>query len=690
MKKALIVITIFILTLMLQPAGRVTGATATSAEIDPLITKYLSTKALGATMPAIITYKSRPTALDLNRLRSLGIVKGFALRELPMVIADLNLAQVAALSRQSNVRSVWANRVMKNFTSSSRRFIGVPQMMADREVTGRNTNNPGMPVSGRGIGIGYIDTGIDATQEDLKLGFKTRQNVIQPLAQGVISDGGLVLGVGVSVSDMIADTGFAPPIYIENAPTSDLESGHGTHGAGVAAGTGANSGGFFGGVALGAHLVGVDSGDDKGLPLVAILGAYDYLLVKQFDYNIRVINNSWGDVYSEAGVSPNDPINIATRRAHDLNITVVFAAGNSGSDANAINPYSTMPWTISVAAGEKEGFGSPADFSSRGIDNGTGTDVAGMPADETAVPNLRPDITAPGVAIISVRAHGVSPIMNAGGQLNGDAVNIPPAFQLNYLSSQGTSFACPHVSGVVALMLEADPTLTPDQVVTILRETANPMPYAEKVVGAGYADAHNAVRRVMGLSAVAHTANLFPPEHLEIVDLGGDNLGTAAQDIRSVDYSYDAARSEIVYTLSVTDLSARTVNNGWNVKSDFVTGIDPTTGAEIKKTLYVTAFTDELGGMIYEYGTISVLPNGTNSQDSLGAVDGGEINGNQIIIRLSLSKVNQAMWGANTTNTVLGQASTSTNAIAQIVLGALQSGLLFPADTASGRDFIVQ
>jgi serine protease AprX len=689
MKKALIVITIFVLALLLQPAGRVTGATAASAEIDPLITKYLSTRALGATMPAIITYKSRPTALDLSRLQSLGIRKGFALRELPMVIADLNLAQVAALSRQSNVRSVWANRVMKNFTSSSRRFIGVPQMMADREVTSKNTNNPGMPVSGRGIGIGYVDTGIDATQEDLKLGFKTRQNVIQPLAQGVVSDGGLVLGVGVSISDLIADAGFAPPIYVENVPTSDLESGHGTHGSGVAAGTGANSGGFFGGVALGAHLVGVDSGDDKGLPLVAILGAYDYLLVKQFDYNIRVINNSWGDAYSAAGVSPNDPVNIATRRAHDMNITVVFAAGNSGSDANAINPYSTMPWTISVAAGEKEGFGSPADFSSRGIDNGTGTDVAGMPADETAAPNLRPDITAPGVAIISVRAHGVSPIMNAGGQLNGDAVNIPPAFQPNYLSSQGTSFACPHVSGVVALMLEADPTLTPDQVVTILRETANPMPYAEKVVGAGYADAHNAVRRVMGLSAVAHTANLFPPEHLEIVDLGGDNLGTAAQDIRSVDFFYDTTRSELVYTLTVTDLSARTANNSWNISSNFVTGVDPATGAPVQKTLFVSASTTETGGIAYSYGTISKLPNGSNSQDDIGDA-AGSIDGNQIIIRLGLTQINEAMWGANTTNSVLGQTSTSTSAIGQILVGGLGTGLLFPADTASGRDFVVQ
>lgn len=686
MKKALTATLILTFALMLQTAGR---ATASSAQVDPLIRKYLSTKALGAKMPMIITYRSTPTSTELGRLQALGITKGFALRELPMVIADLSLAQVEAVKMQPGVRSVWANRVMKNFTSSSRRFIGVPQMMADGAVTRRNAANPGTPISGKGVGIGYVDTGIDATQEDLKLGFKTRQNVIQPLAQGVVSDAGLVLGVGISISDLVAGTGFVPPIYIENAPTSDLESGHGTHGAGVAAGTGANSGGFFGGVALGAHLVGVDTGDDKGLPLVAILGAYDYMLVKQFDYNIRVVNNSWGDIYSAEGVSPNNPINISTRMMHDRNMTVVFAAGNDGSIDDAINPYSTMPWTISVAAGEKEGYGSPADFSSRGKNNGTGPDVAGMPADETAQPNLRPDITAPGVAIISVRAHGASPLMAASGQLNGDAVNIPVAFQPNYLSSQGTSFACPHISGVVALLLEADSTLTPDQIVTILRETANPMPYEERVVGAGYVDAHNAVRRVMGLSAVAHPANLFPPENLEIVDLSGDHLGTAAQDIRSVDYYYDAAASELVYTMEVTDLAARTANNSWNIASDFVTDVDATTGVVTRKTLFVSASTTETGGMAYSYGTISKLPNGSNSQDDIGA-SVGATNGNQIVIRLTLKQINEALWGANTTRTALGLTSTSTSAIGQILVGGLGTGLLYPADTASGRDFVLQ
>src|SRR5262249_34967078 len=141
-------------------------------------------------------------------------------------------------------------------------------------------------------------------------------------------------------------------------------------------------------------------------------------------------------------------------------------------------------------------------------------DIAGMPADPTAPPNLRPDIIGSGVDIKSVRSHGPG-LVNTIGAVPvfvgaNDLTTIPPAYLPFYTTSQGTSFSCPQVLGVVALMLEANPQLTPDDVVTILRQTATPMPYEEKVVGAGYVDAHNAVRTVMGLTRVAHPANLFP------------------------------------------------------------------------------------------------------------------------------------------------------------------------------------
>ena len=62
---------------------------------------------------------------------------------------------------------------------------------------------------------------------------------------------------------------------------------------------------------------------------------------------------------------PNDPIAIASKQAHDLNIVVVFAAGNSGPGKDTMNPYAKAPWVIGVAAGTKEG--GLASFSSRGV-----------------------------------------------------------------------------------------------------------------------------------------------------------------------------------------------------------------------------------------------------------------------------------------------------------------------------------
>jgi subtilisin family serine protease len=655
------------------------------AKVDPLLVQYFSTSATGTAVPVVITYSSRPSVTEFNRLQSIGIKKGFALRELPMVIAPMNALQLAAVKLQPNVRSISANRIMKTFTNESRKFIGVPQLMADAEVTRANQQHPGIPVSGKGVGIGYLDTGADATHADLKYGSKVVQNVIQPMSETTIGDGGLAVGIGINIFDVLYESaGFYAPVYLEDQLHSDVESGHGTHGAAVAAGTGAQSGGFYGGVAPGANLIVVNSGNELGLPLVSILGAYDYFLVNQFRYNIRIINNSWGGSLDASGIDPDYPINIATREAHDRNITVVFAAGNAGDTPTSINPYSTMPWTISVAAGEKRGLGLPADFSSRGVDNGTGVDVAGQPSDVTAKPNLRPDITAPGVDIKSARMKGAG-LTNTAGTIpifvgSNDASTIPPAFLPFYTTSQGTSFACPHVSGVVALMLEANPRLTPDEVVTALRATANPMPYEERIVGAGYVDARNAVRRVMGLSAVNHPFNLFPqPGGPEIVDPEGDQVfGTGigagvasdAQDILAAEYAYDAATRQIVYTLTLKNAATRTEGMSWLVSSDFDA-----------ITIYVTASASDTGTMSYSYGKIDNSL-AVRSQEDLGEVDSGEVRGNQIVIRLSVDKL--AAPTALGSNPV-GKTSTATEALSQVGIG-----LLFAADTANGTDFKVE
>ena len=300
-----------------------------------------------------------------------------------------------------------------------------------------------------------------------------------------------------------------------------------------------------------------------------------------------------------------------------------------------------------------------------------------MPADTSLAPNLRPDITAAGVDIKSARLRGAG-LTNTLGTVpvvGNDLTTIPPAYLPYYTTSQGTSFSCPHISGVVALMLEANPLLTPDEVVTILRQTANPMPFDERVVGAGYVDAHNAVRAAMGLTQVAHPFNLMPSDGPEIQDPAADQFGTDAQDIRSVDFAYDAAKGEIVYTLTLASASARTQNNTWTISSVF-------NGVEV----FVSAAVSETGDMTYEYGHFEQLPNGTPNQVGDGAPASAAISGNQIVIRVAVSNIN-AIAGTN----VVGTTSTGTNARAQILIGtSATGGLLLNSDSATGSDFKVQ
>ncbi|HEX6126426.1 MAG TPA: S8 family serine peptidase [Pyrinomonadaceae bacterium] len=629
-----------------------------AVSVDNLLASNVNANPLGLT-PVVITFQHQPSSADFNMLRSLGITGGRYLNQLPIVLTSINRLQFNALKTKANVRSLYANRTFRLLDREGRTITGIENLVRDIQVT---TLNQGMPVSGKDIGVSYIDTGIDATHPDLVLGQNVAQNVYFATADVMVE----------------LPAGFLPIVPVENVPISDVEGGHGTFGAAVTAGTGAASGGLYAGMAPGAKLIGIRAGNDVGLTTYAIVQAMDYTLVNQFRYNIRVCNNSWGTTLASVPYDPNDPINTATRIMHDRNITVVFAAGNDGDAPDMINPYSVAPWVISVAAAEKQGYGTPAGFSSRGNDNGTGSDTAGQPADPSVAPNLRPDVTGSGVDIKSARSKAPG-VTNVAGTIPifvgaNDLSTIPPAFLPYYTTSQGTSFSTPQVSGIVALMLEANPLLTPDEIVTILRQTATPMPYEERVVGAGYVDAHNAVRTSMSLAMVAHPVDLFPspdPNAPQIIDPADDQLGTTAQDVREAYFKYDPVANQIVYRLKVSDASVRMPNMRWTLTSAFG-----------QTEVFVTASVDETA-TTFEYGKITTLATGTQNQETIGTADSGEINGSEITIKLGLDKVNAAV-GAN----VLGTTSTNTQAEAQILIGSsLTGGLLLNSDQGAGSSF---
>ena len=653
--RTLVKVLAVVLAVMIAAIAAASSAFA-APSVDSLLAARINAAPLSLT-PVVITFDHGLTSSDFLMLQSLGIRGGYYTKALPIVLTSINRTQLNALKAKSGVRSLYANRTFRLLDLEGRTITGVENLIRDDQVTALNN---GLPVTGKNIGVSYIDTGIDATHPDLQ--------------------GNVAQNVYYATADLPVEppAGFLPVVPVENVPITDIEGGHGTFGAGVTAGTGVASAGLYKGMAPGAKLIGIRAGNDVGLTTYAIVQAMDYTLVNQFRYNIRVCNNSWGTTLADYPYDPNDPINTATRMLHDRNITVVFAAGNDGDAPDMINPFSIAPWVISVAAAEKQGVGTPAGFSSRGNDNGTGSDTAGQPADPAVAPNVRPDITGSGVDIKSTRSKGPG-VTNIAGTLPifvgaNDLSTIPPAYLPYYTTSQGTSFSTPQVSGIVALMLEANPLLTPDQVVTLLRQTATPMPYEQRVVGAGYVDAHNAVRAAMSLTAVPHPANLFPstdPNAPQIVDAQDDQLGTTAQDIRAAYFKYDPVANQIVYRLVVTDASVRTPNMRWTLTSAFGT-----------VEVFVTASVDETA-TTYEYGTITTLATGTQNQETIGATDFGTIDGNEITIKLGLEKVNAAVG-----HDVLGTTSTNTQAEAQILIGSsLSGGLLLNSDSGTGSNF---
>lgn len=638
------------------------SAAIAAPSIDPDLKAELSAAPL-TPQAAIITYESRPGAFELQRLAAAGIKGGVVMNNLPMVLTAIDRSQLAAVQSQPGVLSVYGNHVYSPYTNVSRTFIGQTALQRDAEVT---YANGGVPVSGKGVGVAIVDTGVDGTHNDLKLGSNLVQNVYFPLADATAPLG---------QAEVDIQPGFLPPVFVENVAMTDIEGGHGTFVAGTIGATGAQSGGFYGGVAPGADLIGLVAGNDAGLQTFAIIHAYDWILTNQNRYNIRVANNSFGAPIGAAeNYDPFEPINVGSRALHDHFIAVVYAAGNEGDTPGAINRLAVAPWVISVAAGEKEGFGSPASFSSRGVDNGSGVDSAPQPADPLQAPNLRPDITGPGNNIKSTRSKGLG-VTNLAGTALGQDLDIAPAFLPFYTTSQGTSFSAPHVAGVAALMIEANPRITPQQIMEILRDTAMPMPYEERVVGAGYVDAHNAVRVALNMTRVAPPADLIPgPGAPEIIDIRGDQLGTAAHDILTVDFDYDPAMNQVVYTMQVAGLDEPSPNTRWTMQSQFG-----------DTAIFVSASVNELGAEEYEYGRITTLETGTQNQETIGAADEGSIDAANGIIHMALgADLISAAVGSN----VVGTTSTAVQARTQLLIGtSLTGGLLLAADSGTGRDF---
>ena len=434
-----------------------TGADTTGIRsIDPELAILLNNLPDSSAINVFLVFHRMPTEADFSALRAEFILGGTRFYNLPILQVTATKRQIAAISTLPSIRSIYSNKTFEFFTHDTRVITGQRSVTTDRKLTLRNG---GLPLSGQGVTVAVLDTGIDATHPDLSYGSQVIQNVRMADLQCI-------------------SAGFVYPIALEGLTDTDFTMGHGTLVGSVIAGTGAASGGYYGGMAPGARLVGISGGDAS---LFFVLSGIDYILSHRVDQNIKVVNCSFG---ISGLFDQHDPVNVATRIMHDNGITVVFSAGNRGDQPNSLNPYSVAPWVIGVGSGTKSG--SLSEFSSRGA---------------ASYGQFYPTLIAPGEQIAGARAIGINVVGTAGlsaglASQDNDLQTIPPAYLARYTSSSGTSFAAPHVAGTAALMLQTNPALSPDQIKDILQQTATPMlGYSRYEVGAGYLNTYAAVRK---------------------------------------------------------------------------------------------------------------------------------------------------------------------------------------------------
>jgi serine protease AprX len=306
-------------------------------------------------------------------------------------------------------------------------------------------------------------------------------------------------GVAAAHDDLADPSSGAPRVaafvdFVNNAPAPYDDYGHGTHVAGIVAGNGFDSNGARSGIAPAARLISLKVLDGSGQGHISdVVAAFDYAVAHRADFNIRVINLSVASGVYESYDS--DPLPQAALRAVQAGIVVVASAGNAGRDQNGNTQYGRVtapgnaPWVLTVGASSHMGTIDRSDdtiaaFSSRGP----------TAVDRTA----KPDLVAPGVGIESLAAPSSTLYTSDAAYL------LPGTTQTAYepyLSLSGTSQAAPVVAGTVALMLEANPALTPNAVKAVLQFTAQVYDgYDALTQGAGFLNAAGAVSLARFLS----------------------------------------------------------------------------------------------------------------------------------------------------------------------------------------------
>ncbi len=330
-------------------------------------------------------------------------------------------------------------------------------------TVGARTVQETMGYTGAGVGVAIIDSGITTWHDDLT----NNTSQLYPYGNQRVS--------------MFVD-------FVNGRTLPYDDNGHGSHVAGIIGGNGYDSKGEKTGIAPGANLVSLKVLDQNGQGTVSnIIAALGWVAANASKYNIRVVNMSVGARIYESYWT--DPLTIATKAVTDKGIVVVAAAGNNGKNAlgqlqwGGITSPANAPWVLTVGASSTMG------TLTRNDDEMAGFSSSGPTARDF---ETKPDLVAPGTGTISLAVPGSTFYATKALYL---LTGKLPLGSKPYLALSGTSMAAPVVSGTVALMLQANPNLTPNLVKALLQYTAQLYPgYSVLRQGAGFLNTLGAVR----------------------------------------------------------------------------------------------------------------------------------------------------------------------------------------------------
>ncbi|MGQ9459727.1 MAG: S8 family serine peptidase [Candidatus Bathyarchaeaceae archaeon] len=386
--------------------------------VDSFLQEASSTKQTGVSERLIVMFN--PALSEELRKNLLSTIEGVEIIQAYKIISGVcitaPLGAIESIKKLREVEAIWLDHKVEALKSSNQNVLGhgVSPMLSDSAGLINAPSLWALGINGSGIVIAVVDTGINWLHESLD-DLDDDPATVDP--------------------KVIANVSFVPGVT-----TGFDDHGHGTHVAGIAAGTGGPSHTYMG-VAPGAQLYAVKVLDSTGSGQWSWVVAGIEWSVKNGADVITMSLGGWG--------YPYDPVSMASDAAVDAGIVVTVAAGNDPYYGGILSPGLATK-VITVGATTKDD--AIASFSSKGPNT---YDYRGDP-----------DVVAPGVGIMSADAWNTT----------------------GYVSMSGTSMATPHVAGGAALLLQAFANATPNLVASALMASAVDTGYDSYTQGAGRID----------------------------------------------------------------------------------------------------------------------------------------------------------------------------------------------------------